>query len=78
MTCLSSQEAALEDGVWPQAEIGGPQGSLGETMKTWTNQAGFPVVQATKVCSATGDCAVTFSQEMLVIAGQEPVEVGTK
>ena len=64
------------DGAWPQP--GGPQGSFGETMKTWTNQAGLPVVQATKVCSATGDCAVTFNQEMLVVAGQEAVEVQTK
>ena len=40
----SPQVAAVEDGSWPQAS--GPQGSLGETMKTWTNQAGLPLVHA--------------------------------
>ena len=39
-----SQEAAMEMGTWPQS--GGPQGSLGETLKSWTNQAGLPLVSA--------------------------------
>lgn len=56
--------AALGAGVWPQA--GGPQGSLGETLATWTRQAGLPLVTARRECSgATGDCSVTFSQQWL-------------
>ena len=37
----------MEMGTWPQS--GGPQGSLGETLKSWTNQAGLPLVSATWV-----------------------------
>jgi aminopeptidase N len=54
-------------GTWPQPA--GPQGTFGETMKTWTRQAGLPLVTATKECSATG-CTLTFSQQMLVTAGE--------
>ena len=39
------QEAAMKMGTWPQS--GGPKGGLGETLKTWTNQAGLPLVSAT-------------------------------
>ena len=39
-------------------------------------QAGLPVVHASKECSATGECGVTFVQEWLVMAGQETEEVG--
>ena len=41
------QEAAMEIGTWPQP--GGPQGSLGETLKLWTHQPGLPLVSATYV-----------------------------
>ena len=40
-------------------------------MKTWTQQAGLPLVTARKECAATGECVVTFEQEMLVRAGQQ-------
>ena len=41
---LSPKAAALEAEVWPQA--GGPQGSLGESLKRWTHQPGIPLVNA--------------------------------
>ena len=63
------EQAANEDGHWPQQS--GPQGSFGDTMKTWTQQTGLPLVTAKKECSATGECTVSFEQEMLVLAGQE-------
>jgi len=58
------EEVAMEAGAWPQAE--GPQGSFGETMKTWTNQAGLPMVTVSKDCSATGECSLVFSQKWFV------------
>lgn len=42
---LHLEAAALEGGTWPQE--GGPAGSLGETLRPWTNQAGLPLVTAT-------------------------------
>ena len=63
------EQAAKEDGAWPPAN--GPQGSFGDTMKTWTQQAGLPLVTARKECAATGECTVSFEQEMLVRAGQQ-------
>jgi aminopeptidase N len=67
--------AALEAGVWPQA--GGPRGSLGETLATWTRQAGLPLVTASRECGgATGDCSVTFSQQWLTWRPQGEVRRG--
>ena len=39
-----SKAAATASGVWPEA--GGPQGSLGESLKRWTRQPGIPLVSA--------------------------------
>ena len=64
------EKAAVEDHMWPQAN--GPQGSFGDTMKTWTQQAGLPMVTVQRTCGAVGGCNITFDQQMLVRAGQEP------
>ena len=64
------EQAAVEDHMWPQAN--GPQGSFGDTMKTWTQQAGLPMVTVQRNCGAVGGCNITFDQQMLVRAGQEP------
>ena len=64
------EQAAVEDHMWPQAN--GPQGSFGDTMKTWTQQAGLPMVTVQRTCGAVGGCNITFDQQMLVRAGQEP------
>ena len=63
------EQAAKEAGAWPQTN--GPQGTFGDTMKTWTQQAGLPLVTARKECAATGECTISFEQEMLVRAGQQ-------
>ena len=39
------ESAGLEDGTWPQ----GDKSSFDETMKTWTNQAGYPLVTVKKI-----------------------------
>jgi len=62
------EEAAMKMGTWPQS--GGPQGGLGETLKLWTNQAGLPLVSATKNCG-TGECNLTLSQEWLTFQQQD-------
>merc|ERR1711874_908487 len=36
------EQAGMEDGTWPQEGVT----SLETTMKMWTNQAGFPLVEA--------------------------------
>ena len=41
---LCPKAAATDSGVWP--EEGGPQGSLGESLKRWTHQPGIPLVSA--------------------------------
>merc|ERR1711892_554203 len=42
---LHLEVAALEDGKWPQGDMD----SFEETMKMWSNQAGYPLVSAEKV-----------------------------
>merc|ERR1719400_825936 len=63
------EAAAMEIGTWPQP--GGPQGSLGETLKLWTHQPGLPLVSATKSCMADGVCNLTLSQEWLTFQQQD-------
>jgi len=51
--------AGLEDGTWPQGSLD----SFDETMKTWTNQAGFPLVDVHKVLDEeTGQPALKLTQ----------------
>jgi len=63
------EAAALEAEVWPQA--GGPQGSLGESLKRWTHQPGIPLVNARKTCEAASGCNITISQEWLTYQDQQ-------
>jgi len=60
--------AARQSGTWPQYQngdiINGPQGSLTATLKTWTNQAGLPVVTVGRDCF--GECYLSFNQEWFV------------
>jgi len=57
------EAAGLLFGTWPQPS--GPNGRFGETMKTWTDQPGLPVVTAGKECNADQTCSLSFSQEWL-------------
>jgi len=57
------EEAAIADGKWPQTN--GPEFSLAEVLKSWTNQAGLPVIHAMK----SGDeenPSLYFNQSWLV------------
>jgi len=63
------EAAATESGVWP--ESGGPQGSLGESLKRWTRQPGIPLVSARRDCEAASGCNITFSQEWLTFQEQQ-------
>eukprot|EP00091_Calanus_sinicus_P012107 TRINITY_DN2746_c0_g1_i3.p2 TRINITY_DN2746_c0_g1~~TRINITY_DN2746_c0_g1_i3.p2 ORF type:complete len:252 (-),score=69.75 TRINITY_DN2746_c0_g1_i3:91-846(-) len=56
------EDAAIADGKWPQAN--GPEFSLAEVLKSWTNQAGLPVIHASKT---TEDIpSLYFNQSWLV------------
>jgi len=62
------EEAAIADGKWPQP--GGPEFSLPEVLKMWTNQAGLPVVYAER--TATG--GLYCNQSWLVNSQEEQTE----
>jgi len=51
------EAAGLEDGSWPQGSLD----SFDETMQTWTNQAGFPLVTVKKVMDE-GQSSLKLSQ----------------
>merc|ERR1712013_340552 len=63
------EEAAIADGKWPQP--GGPEFSLPEVLRMWTNQAGLPVVYAER--TATG--GLYCNQSWLVNSQEEQTEV---
>ena len=56
------EAAAMEDDQWPATNP-----SFSEVMKTWTNQAGIPVVSASSVSGV-----VTLTQDWLVSTGAAP------
>jgi len=61
------EEAAVADGKWPQPN--GPGFSFGEVMKSWTNQAGLPVIHAVKTSNEDNPdkpYAIHFNQSWLV------------
>lgn len=64
---LHLEEAALADGKWPQP--GGPEFSLPEVLKGWTNQAGLPVVYAERTAAG-----LYCSQSWLVNSEEEHTE----
>ena len=64
------EAAGLEDGTWPPSNPSVTQ-SFSAAMKTWTNQAGLPVVTFTR--SAANMMAWTAKQEWL-LSNEEPSE----
>ena len=64
------EAAGLEDGTWPHADPDTTQ-SFSDAMKTWTNQAGLPVVTFTK--SPTNPKVWTARQEWL-LSNEAPSE----
>merc|ERR1719450_295687 len=64
------EAAGLEDGTWPPSDSTITQ-SFDTAMKTWTNQAGLPVVTFTR--SAANPLAWTARQEWL-LSNEEPSE----
>lgn len=64
------EEAGLEAGTWPGSyplEEAAHQ-SFTEVMKSWTNQAGYPLVTATRNCSDTS-CTLQLSQKWFLTSG---------
>ena len=56
--------AATDSGVWP--EVGGPQGSLGESLKRWTNQPGIPLVSARWEKQIYGCTLISMSEKTVM------------
>lgn len=59
---LHLEEAAIVDGKWPMENC--PTDSFAEIMKSWTNQAGLPVIHASKV--EADPTRLVFNQKWLV------------
>jgi len=58
------EEVAVSHGVWSSSI------SLEAFMKTWTNQAGYPLVTANVSCASDGHCKLRLSQEWFVTEGE--------
>ena len=63
---LSLEAAAITDGKWPQEN--GPDSSFSEVMKSWTNQAGVPLIHASYYYPPDGKefPSLAFNQSWLV------------
>ncbi|XP_023340452.1 puromycin-sensitive aminopeptidase-like protein isoform X2 [Eurytemora carolleeae] len=63
------ESAGVSAGVWPGTYQG--SGTFGDIMKSWTNQAGYPLVTAVTECpeGLDGSCQLRLSQEWFVTKG---------
>jgi len=60
--------AGVDSGTWPGTYTG--SASFSTIMKTWTNQAGYPLVTANLRCATQEDCKLTLSQKWFVTSGE--------